>query len=218
MEQNKCIPQLEATDGTIYGEVFRHDSCMEKICECGECKCTTYHFLEIHYFDLWAKDTLVWPFRRHNWDQEHVSARVISIGHENPSCDPNWHPAEEATTLWNPDNWQADLWKFIAHQDTLCEKVKYRNGKHSEGVDVWISYRHGTFPGNLSCNKPFRFWCTDGCYGNEDLGKPVPINIGQVGYPLNGACWATWDGFLTDKMDPDLPSLTCQYRDSCTTR
>jgi hypothetical protein len=207
-------PQVQAKDGTIYGEVFRHNYCVQMVCSCNSCICTTFHWLEIHFFDLWDWDygCQLLNACRHQWDREHCSARLMHSGHDNPDCNPNYHPPNESQILWNPSNWHIDLWKTFAHEGTSCSKTGYISGYFNSGIDIWLSDKHGTFKSQHSCNASQI--CCDDCDEPYSIGKPVPINVGQVyPYDLNGA---DWNWVIVDKMDPDIEAFTCGYKDICT--
>jgi predicted HNH restriction endonuclease len=211
LKENSCSPEIEDKDSTIYGQVFRLNKCTEKICEADKCECIDYYSLEVHYYNIWEDDKLVWPFSLHEWDTEHISARAIHNGIANPDCKEDYVPTDLSELLWQVDAWHVDRWEFYAHEGTPCEKEKKMTGFYTSGIEVWVSYKHGIFPNKLSCNKFLRFWCPDACFGDKDLGSPDPINIGEVFYPLNGALWASCSGFLINIMDPDLPTFQCNY-------
>lgn len=210
LKENEYEPSIADKDGTIYGQVFRLDRCMEKICQNNECSCRTYYFLEMHYISIWEDDKLVWPFSQHMWDKEHISARAVHTGLENPNCELDYMPSDSLDILWDMEKWKVDLWEFYAHQGTPCEKVRQVKGSFEKGIDVWVSYKHGIFPSLNGCNKFLRFWCPDACFGDKNLGSPDPINIGEPFYPINKAYWIAFNAFLLGKMDPDLPLLKCR--------
>lgn len=210
LKENEYEPLIADKNGTIYGQVFRLGKCMKKISQDNKYGCTTYYFLEMHYISIWEGDRLVWPFSQHIWDKEHISARAVHIGLENPTCEPDYIPPNLVNVLWDVEKWRVDLWEFYAHQGTPCEKVRQVRGSFEKGIDVWVSYKHGVFPSLNSCNKFLRFWCPDACFGDKDLGSPNPINVGEPFYPLNKAYWISFNGFILSKMDPDLPPLQCK--------
>lgn len=153
------------------------------------------------------------PFWDHLWDKEHVSARLV-YSHNVANCSPNWHPSDESNYIWNANSWRADLWKFFAHEGTLCQKINYKYGSYSSGIDVFVSKKHGTFPSQQKCNNNLAI-----CFDSYNLllpGKcPIPINIGQLYHPLNNQWWAQCGGFLFEKMDPDVTYEGCGTINRC---
>ena len=208
---NSCNPQWLLQDGTIYGEVFRHGYSIQQILFCDSIVCTGTHWMEIHFFEIWSDDhgCLGGLFCKHAWDQEHASARII-YSHNIPDCNPNWHPDNEY--LWDASKWKVDLWRFFAHEGKPpCSKTETQTGLWSSGKEIWVSVKHGTYKSAASCNGNLK--CCDTCWHPRAGRDPNPINVGQVGAPLNQCCWAS--NLIPSKMDPDIPPYPSTSTNRC---
>lgn len=82
-----CPEIVVVKDGKIYGEVCRYHYCMQRIHFCNEDIYTGYHFIEVHFFDVWELDLTCSVFCNHRWHNEHISARLV-YSHPVPNCSP----------------------------------------------------------------------------------------------------------------------------------
>ena len=173
-------PRPVAKNGTIYGQVF---------------KSATYGrsgaFIEIHYYDLWAADC---GYTGHALDVEHVSTLVVASHSDAPAA-----------------AWKALYWFSGAHEDTSCDASHGARapdvGGELSGPTVWISAgKHASFLSPETCR--------GGCGGDEcsEMRALTPhqlVNLGEPGFPMNGADWigsSKWK--LTAKMQPDFSEAT----------
>ena len=174
--RNLNKPKVSLRNGTIYGQVFKNDA----VDGPGT-------FLEVHYYDLWARDC---GRAGHDLDPEHVSVLVGAVSLDEPAA-----------------NWKALYWYAAAHEGTVCDASSGARALSLEaethGATIWVSRgKHGSF---LSESR-----CSLGCGSDRCVDvKPMPyanlINIGEPGAPLNGAVWAqssVWT--LKSKMTPDF--------------
>ena len=158
-------PLVASENGTIYGQAFPRAAHPEQV--------------ELHYYDLWAKDC---GEKGHNLDAEHASA------------------------LLERDlagNWRARYWYAAAHEDTLCDASQMARavalGAESHGPEVWISGgKHAAFLNRSICS---RGCGADACVGSGALEAFHVVNLGEIGAPMNGATWASSAGWpLAKKM------------------
>jgi hypothetical protein len=174
--EESAIPSSQVKDGTIYGQV----SPIRFPEESGV-------FLEIHYYHLWSQDC---GRAGHELDAEHVSTLV-------------WAPDADRA----PEEWVARYWYAAAHEDTLCD---FGHGTRAETLDavergprVWISEgKHASFLSRELCNQGCG---ADRCDETKRLRPPQVLNLGEQGFPLNGATWIASNKWpLASKMQFDF--------------
>jgi hypothetical protein len=170
-------PRLQAKNGTIYGQVFKSASYGRPGV-----------FLEIHYYHLWGADC---GRTGHALDAEHVSALVFAAHAEDPA-----------------ESWKALYWYAAAHEDTSCDASHGARaadiGAELSGPAIWISAgKHASFLSPETC----RGGCGgDNCNGAQALAPLKIVNLGEPGFPMNGALWSgssKWS--LKGKMQTDFP-------------
>lgn len=149
-----AAPRALAADGTIYGQVFP--------------LAQPRGALEIHYYDLWARDC---GAEGHALDAEHVAALV--------------EPAAGG-------GWRAAYWYAAAHEDTVCDVSQIAAAEAVDAADqgprIWISAgKHAAF---LAPGRCARGCGHDVCSDAVPLSPPAMINLGEPGHPLHGAVWA----------------------------
>ena len=142
-------------------------------------------FAEIHYYHLWTRDC---GLNGHALDVEHVAALVQSE-HSNAGG----------------DEWRALYWYAAAHEGTVCDAsnaaLAASLGAEENGPAVWVSRgKHASFLSRELC----RGRCgVDSCGVMKALPAGIPVNIGELSAPLNGAHWISsqwWS--LSAKMAP----------------
>lgn len=151
-------PQPELENGTIYGQVFPTKS-----------SSADAPAAEIHYYHLWKLDC---GSHGHPLDTEHVSVLVHASG-GNPT---------DAT-------WKAVYWYAAAHENTVCDVSQIARAStldaEKHGPKIWIS------PGKHASYFKEE-WCQRGCGADRCekmtiLDSAKVINLGEVGYPMNGS-------------------------------
>ncbi|HEY1901178.1 MAG TPA: hypothetical protein VGG56_02030 [Terracidiphilus sp.] len=151
-------PEVEADNGTIYGQVFR-------------AKDTTDHSMvaEIHYYHLWRKDC---GSHGHPLDTEHVAVLVRASGADLPTATWKalyWYAAAHENTVCDVSQ--------IARAATL----------HAEdhGATVWISPgKHASYLNETLCQ---RGCGADRCENMVPLQPTALINLGEPSHPMNGS-------------------------------
>jgi hypothetical protein len=180
-QANIIAPTVKLQNGTIYGQVFVRGSN------------GLGFFIEAHFYDLWAADCGF--FNSHFLDAEHVSALIRAPDSSRPLTE-----------------WYATQWYAAAHQDTLCDSSQTASAvavsAEDHGPSIWVAWgKHGAFFSRQQCNVG---GCTaDRCETSVVSLSPVPVNIGEVNAPLNGAVWTaagTWP--LADKMRTDFANFS----------
>jgi hypothetical protein len=179
-------PRPLEKNGTIYGQVFKSESYRR-----------SGALLEIHYYHLWAADC---GRTAHALDVEHVSALIVTSG------------AGESASAW-----KALYWYAAAHEDTSCDSSHGARapdiGAELSGPTVWISAgKHASF---LSPEL-----CRGGCGGDDcnNMHAFTPlqlVNLGEPGFPMNGAVWSgssKWT--LAAKMRTDFSTAALTRLDS----
>jgi FG-GAP-like repeat len=162
-QTGNAVPTAVQRNGTIYGQVFFRSSIASGF------------FIEAHFYDLWHADCGY--INSHPLDAEHVSVLIRAT-----------QPSEPIS------KWQATYWYFAAHEDTICDSGQHMsasrvNAQHS-GATVWVAWgKHAAFRSQDRCN--FGDLChVDICVDPMTL-SPLPMNLGELGKPLNGALWVS---------------------------
>ncbi|MCC7342363.1 MAG: hypothetical protein IT170_14875 [Bryobacterales bacterium] len=182
---NEPDPRATAANGTIYGQAFPVSG-------------ADGTRIELHYFHLWAADCGRWG---HPLDAEHVSALLAATqGDVSPSATPM-------------EGWRALYWYAAAHEDTVCD---VSHGAHAQALDaesrgakVWISRaKHASYLSHERC----KFGCGgDECKKPKEIVVPRVINLGEKGYPLNGARFAASSRWpLEQKLGSDFNAAVRQ--------
>jgi hypothetical protein len=151
-------PRPERENGTIYGQVFPAKSSTSET-----------PAAEIHYYHLWKQDC---GAHGHPLDAEHVSVLVHASG-GNPA---------DAT-------WKAVFWYAAAHESTVCDVSQIARAStldaENQGPKVWISPgKHASYFNAELCQ---RGCGADRCEAMRILDSAKLINLGEVGYPMNGS-------------------------------
>src|SRR5262245_59477625 len=140
-------------------------------------------FIEIHYYHLWGRDCGI---SGHDLDAEHVSVLIRA------------------------DSLKAVFWYAAAHEDTICETSRAARALTMDAEDrgplVWISKnKHASFLNESKCN----LGCGENrCVRMVEMPRSRVINIGELGYPMNGATWVQSERLsLERKMGSDFPDL-----------
>src|SRR5262245_51845015 len=180
-QPNFIAPTVKQQNGTIYGQVFVRGSN------------SLGFFIEAHFYDLWGADCGY--FNSHFLDAEHVSALIRAPDSSRPL-----------------NEWYATQWYAAAHQDTLCDSSQTASAvvvnAEDHGPTVWVAWgKHGAFFSPQQCNAG---GCTaDRCETSVVTISPVPINIGELNAPLNGAVWTAATNWpLADKMRTDFANFS----------
>lgn len=165
-------PEVEAENGTIYGQVFPFRTSTEP-------KPT----VEIHFYHLWKQDC---GEHRHPLDAEHVSVLVRA------SQD------DLSTASWKAIYWYASAHENTVCD---VSQIARASTLHAEdhGARVWISAgKHASYLSETLCQ---RGCGADRCDANTALPKAELINLGEPGHPMNGSLFIAsklWP--LADKM------------------
>jgi hypothetical protein len=95
-------------------------------------------------------------------------------------------------------------WYAAAHENTLCDMSHgIRATTPDKGVAVWISKdKHASFLSRELCAQGCG---NDDCSGTTRLERSKILNLGEPGFPVNGATWAKSPAWpLAAKMKPDF--------------
>ena len=173
------VPTVKAKNGTIYGQVFIRGSGAQGF------------FIEAHFYDLWGEDCGY--INSHPFDAEHVSVLIRTL---DPSL-----PLTE---------WHATQWYAGAHEDTVCDASQFAAPSlidaEDKGATLWIARgKHGAFFSQQACS--FGGCGFDRCEATPLNINSLPINVGELNVPLNGAVWTSSNRWpLAVKMRTDFPT------------
>lgn len=127
--------------------------------------------VELHFYHLWRTDC---GQMGHALDAEHVSALFQRSADAGPDA-----------------QWKALYWYAAAHEDTVCDasQIARASTLHAEshGPQLWISRgKHASFFTESLC----KHGCGgDRCEAMVSAAAAVPINLGELHAPMNGATW-----------------------------
>jgi hypothetical protein len=182
-----ATPTVEKKNGTIYGQVRRGSSDIQR----------DGVFLEVHYYHLWAHDC---GQMGHPFDAEHVSALVHAPEMDSPMSE-----------------WTAQYWYAAAHQDTICDSstmtMATTLSATASGPTVWISDgKHASFFSAEDCRKG----CGgDRCDLMVPIPYERLVNVGELDTPMNGGTWTAFSGWvLHEKFGNDFNGPTLDVIDS----
>jgi hypothetical protein len=189
--RKRAVPRKR--NGTIYGQVFSPQPKSAKM----PLTSTREALLEIHYYDLWARDC---GRMSHNLDAEHVAVLVRASSLSSDAAD-----------------WKAVWWYAAAHENTVCDRSRITRAAslnaEDHGPAIWISAgKHAAYFHPEDC----KGGCgQDRCNPAVALPPGKLINLGEAHAPMNGAVWAAsrkWN--LAAKMQTSFtPALLGQAPD-----
>lgn len=152
------VPEVEAENGTIYGQAFPAKSAGGGS-----------PAVELHYYDLWRKDC---GLHGHPLDTEHVAALVEPSSGSVDSAQWKaiyWYAAAHENTVCDVSQ--------IARASTL--HAEYR------GATVWISPgKHASYLGSALCDQGCG---ADRCVRMTEFHPAKIVNLGEPGFPMNGS-------------------------------
>lgn len=179
--RNIVTPTVEQDDGTIYGQAF-----LSKLSRAGT------PMAELHFYHLWKTDC---GEHGHPLDAEHVAALV--------------RRSEDGSAA---GQWKAVYWYAAAHENTVCDVSQIARASTldavTHGAKVWISPdKHASYLNETLCR---RGCGADRCEAMVPLAVAMIVNLGEVGYPMNGSAFITssaWPlaGKMTATNFPDGP-------------
>ncbi len=159
---DRNLPEVQADNGTIYGQVF-------------PAKQSTDHSpaVEIHFYHLWRRDC---GGHGHPLDTEHVAVLVRA-----------------SDTHLASATWKAVFWYAAAHENTVCDvsQIARASTLHAEanGATVWISPgKHASYLNETLCQAGCG---ADRCENMVALAPSKPINLGELGTPMNGSAFTS---------------------------
>lgn len=153
-----AAPQVEAENGTIYGQAFPSKSAGDGS-----------PAVELHYYHLWRKDC---GPHGHPLDTEHVAVLVLPSSSDLDSA-----------------QWKAIYWYAAAHENTVCDVSQIARASaldaEDHGATVWISPgKHASYLNRALCQSGCG---ADHCVKMTKLIPSTVINLGEPGFPMNGA-------------------------------
>ena len=158
------VPEVEAEDGTIYGQVFPAKDVSDDV-----------KVVEIHYYHLWRRDC---GGHGHPLDTEHVAVLVRASD------------THLAAATWKAVYWYAAAHEdTVCDVSQIARAVTL----HAEdrGAAVWISPgKHASYLNETLCR---RGCGADRCEHMVPLPATTPVNLGEPAHPMNGA-WFTASG------------------------
>ncbi|MFP5228485.1 MAG: hypothetical protein ACLGXA_12745 [Acidobacteriota bacterium] len=165
-------PEVEAEDGTIYGQAFPAQS--------ADGKSPT---MELHYYDLWQKDC---GPHGHPLDTEHVAVLVIPSG------------PDPSTAPWKALYWYAAAHENTVCDVSQIGRASALDAE-DHGATVWISPgKHASYLDSSLCHQGCG---ADRCDRMTALVPAQLINLGEPGSPMHGAVFIASKAWpLGDKM------------------
>jgi hypothetical protein len=160
------LPESQAEDGTIYGQVFPAKNSTAKKPE-----------VEIHFYHLWAQDC---GAHGHPLDAEHVAVLVEASG------------SDLATAKWKAVDWYAAAHEDTVCD---VSQIARASTLHAEdhGAEVWVSPgKHASYLNETLCQSGCG---ADRCEDMVPLHTSRLINLGEPGHPMNGSMFiasTTW--------------------------
>lgn len=171
-KSGSATPEVEAENGTIYGQAFPAKSAAAGSPD-----------VELHYYHLWKTDC---GLHGHPLDTEHVAVLVQPSSASLDSAHWKaiyWYAAAHENTVCDVSQ--------IARASTL----------HAEdhGATVWISPgKHASYLSSALCNGGCG---ADRCVKMVKFDPAKVINLGEPGYPMNGSAFISSKAWpLEDKM------------------
>ena len=155
-------PEVQADNGTIYGQVF-------------PAKDATDHSMvvEIHYYHLWRMDC---GGHGHPLDTEHVAVLVRASD------------THLATATWKAVDWYAAAHENTVCD---VSQIARASTLHAEdhGATVWISPgKHASYLNGTLCQQGCG---ADRCENMVPLQPAALINLGEPGHPMNGSLFVS---------------------------
>lgn len=151
-------PDVEADNGTIYGQAF-------------PVKSANHHVLavELHYYHLWRKDC---GRHGHPLDTEHVAALVEPSGTSTDSA------------RWQAIYWYAGAHEDTVCDVSQIARASTLHAA-DRGATVWISPgKHASYLSDVLCQGGCG---ADHCANMTELVPAKIINLGEPGSPMNGS-------------------------------
>jgi hypothetical protein len=167
-----ATPTVQREDGTIYGQVFLSKTSTRDV-----------PVAEVHFYHLWKRDC---GEHGHPLDTEHVALLVQGSSGDFASA-----------------RWRALYWYAAAHENTVCDVSQIARASTLDAVDhgakVWISPgKHASYLNETLC----KAGCgADRCEAMIPLPPGRIINLGEIGWPMNGSIFIESDAWpLKSKM------------------
>lgn len=153
-------PEVEAENGTIYGQAFPLKSPVDGS-----------PAVEIHYYDLWQKDC---GLHGHPLDTEHVAVLV------QPSS------ASRDSAQWKAIYWYAAAHENTVCDVSQIARASTLNAEH-RGATIWISPgKHASYLSSALCDGGCG---ADHCVKMVEFDPARVINLGEPGFPMNGSAF-----------------------------
>jgi hypothetical protein len=150
------IPEVEAENGTIYGQAFPAKETHDRVMAA-----------ELHYYHLWRRDC---GSHGHSLDTEHVAVLIRASG------------ANEDSAKWKAVYWYAAAHENTVCD---VSQIARASTLHAEdhGATVWISPgKHASYLNAALCH---RGCGADRCERMSALVPAKLINLGEPGFPMN---------------------------------
>jgi hypothetical protein len=151
-------PEVEAENGTIYGQVFPSKNVGNPSL-----------LVEIHYYHLWRKDC---GGHGHPLDTEHVAVLVRASA------------TDLAAATWKAVYWYAAAHEnTVCDVSQIARAATLHAEDH--GATVWISPgKHASYLNEMLCR---RGCGADRCENMVPLQSTALINLGEPNHPMNGS-------------------------------
>ncbi len=151
-------PEVEADNGTIYGQVYPAREAVDHSA-----------MVEIHYYHLWRKDC---GGHGHPLDTEHVAVLVRASD------------THRATATWKAVYWYAAAHEnTVCDVSQIARAATLHAEDH--GATIWISPgKHASFLNETLCR---RGCGADRCQNMVPLRPAALINLGEPSHPMNGS-------------------------------
>jgi hypothetical protein len=155
-------PDVEADNGTIYGQVFLAKSTIDQAA-----------VAEIHYYHLWRRDC---GSHGHPLDTEHVAVLIRASD------------ANLETATWKGVYWYAAAHEnTVCDVSQIARAATLQAEDH--GATVWISLgKHASYLNKALCQ---RGCGADRCENMVPLRSTAPINLGEPNHPVNGSLFVS---------------------------
>lgn len=176
---DKLTPEVEAENGTIYGQAFPAKPANDSTSA-----------VELHYYHLWRKDC---GRHGHPLDAEHVAVLV----------QPSRLPSDSAQ--WKAVYWYAAAHENTVCDVSQIARASTLDSEE-RGATVWISPgKHASYLNDALCQKGCG---ADHCSRMTTFTPAKVINLGEPGFPMNGSLFISSKAWpLEDKMaTSDFPA------------